>query len=92
MTFKGTTKLTQPAAPVDAPVIKHNRRDNCTSGVPPMVIRLTTNERQILQDWLIDLQQHTQKRLTAAKLIRGIIGMREKIKPQQLVEAIVNNT
>lgn len=92
MSFAGKTKLATPAAPKEKTAIKLNRRDNNTSGVSPLVIRITQNERQLLQDWLVELQQHTNKRLTGAKLVRGLIAMRAKINQKALIESIADNT
>lgn len=92
MSFAGKTKLAKPPATKETKAIKLNRRDNNTSGVSPLVIRITQNERQLLQDWLVELQQHTNKRLTGAKLVRGLIAMRAKINQKTLIESIADNT
>ncbi len=92
MNFAGKTKLAKPPATQETKAIKLNRRDNNTSGVSPLVIRITQNERQLLQDWLVELQQHTNKRLTGAKLVRGLIAMRAKINQKTLIESIADNT
>ena len=88
--FAGKTKLAKTSPEKIA--VKMNRRDNNTTGVSPLVVRITQNERQILQDWLVDLQAHTNKRLTGAKLIRGLIAMRGRLKTKDIIEAITENT
>lgn len=92
MSFKGKTKLNTPPQADSKLKVMINQRNNNTSGVSPLVIRITQRERQLLQEWLIELQQHTNKRLTGAKLIRGMLSMKDSIKTDKLIDAILENT
>ncbi|ABO92590.1 hypothetical protein WH06_22780 [Aeromonas salmonicida subsp. salmonicida] len=67
-------------------------RRNVTTGTSPTPIRLTPDERAELNLWVEELQQQTQKKLTAAKLMRGLIHMRKSINTGKLIEAIKDIT
>lgn len=67
-------------------------RRNVTTGTSPTPIRLTPDERAELNLWVAELQALTQKKLTAAKLIRGLIHMRKGINASKLIDAIKDIT
>ena len=67
-------------------------RRNVPTGTSPPPIRLTPDERAELNLWVEELQQQTQKKLTAAKLMRGLIHMRKSINTGKLIEAIKDIT
>ena len=72
-----------------------SRSDKITTvatGTSPTPIRLTPDERAELNLWVEELQQQTQKKLTAAKLMRGLIHMRKSINTGKLIEAIKDIT
>ena len=63
-------------------------RRNVTTGTSPTPIRLTPDERAELNLWVQELQGLTKKKLTSAKLMRGLIHMRKSINTGKLIEAI----
>ncbi|MGK0270039.1 MAG: dsDNA-binding SOS-regulon protein [Cocleimonas sp.] len=63
-------------------------RRNVTTTTSPVPIRLTENDKAELSIWLAELQSMTSKKITTAKLMRGLIHMREKINDKKLIEAI----
>ncbi|PJG58003.1 hypothetical protein [Aeromonas cavernicola] len=67
-------------------------RRNVTTGTSPTPIRLTPDERVELNLWVEELQGLTKKKLTAAKLMRGLIHMRKSINTGKLIEAIKDIT
>lgn len=67
-------------------------RRNVTTGTSPTPIRLTPDERAELNLWVEELQQQTQKKLTSAKLMRGLLHMRKSINTGKLIEAIKDIT
>lgn len=67
-------------------------RRNVTTGTSPTPIRLTPDERAELNLWVEELQGLTKKKLTAAKLMRGLIHMRKSINTGKLIEAIKDIT
>lgn len=91
MAFKGKSKLSTVQTETSKPVIKVSRNDN-TTGSSPLTFRTTDQEKMLLQNWLAELQQHTNKRLTTAKLLRGLIHMQQQINPNKLLESILENT
>ena len=87
--FAGISKLN--AATTDQqPIILKKR--NTTSGSSPLTARLTDQEKQILQQWVAELQKQTNKNLTAAKILRGLLHMKDQIKPDKLIKSIEQNT
>ena len=91
--FKGKSKLsTEPAQTASAAVISVTRRNNTTSGRSPFTARLTEQEWLLLQEWNTQLQQLTTKRLSAAKILRGLLHMKDQIKPDKLIKSIEQNT
>lgn len=67
-------------------------RRNVTTGTSPTPIRLTPDERAELNLWVEELQELTKKKLTAAKLMRGLIHMRNSINNGKLIDAIKDIT
>lgn len=63
-------------------------RRNVTTGTSPVPMRLTENNRADLNLWLEDLEQEMGKKITAAKLMRGLIHMHEDIDKKALMAAI----
>lgn len=63
-------------------------RRNITTGTSPMPLRLTENDRADLNLWLEMLEIESGKNITAAKLFRGLISMRDKINTKALVRSI----
>ena len=63
-------------------------RRNVTTGTSPIPIRLTENNKEDLNVWLESLSLDLNKKITAAKLFKGLIKMREQIDKEKLKEAI----
>lgn len=63
-------------------------RRNITTGTSPMPLRLTENDRADLNLWLEMLEIESGKNITAAKLFRGLISMRDKINTKALIRSI----
>lgn len=67
-------------------------RRNVTTGISPTPVRLTPDERVQLNLWVEELQELTKKKLTGAKLVRGLIHMRKSINTGKLIDAIKDIT
>ncbi len=63
-------------------------RRNVTTGTSPVPMRLTENDKAELNLWLDELQEMSGKNISTAKLVRGLIHMRDKINDKKLIEAI----
>tara|TARA_R110000868_G_scaffold411403_1_gene703734 strand:+ start:378 stop:683 length:306 start_codon:yes stop_codon:yes gene_type:complete len=63
-------------------------RRNITTGTSPMPLRLTENDRANLNLWLEALEAESGKKITAAKLFRGLINMKDKINTKVLIRSI----
>lgn len=88
--FSGISKLNAPTTD-QQPVITAKRR-HTTSGSSPLTARLTDQEKQMLQQWVAELQKQTNKNLTAGKVLRGLIHMKDKINQAKLIQSILENT
>lgn len=78
----------QPEKTEDKKITTVSTRRNVTTTTSPVPIRLTENDKAELSIWLEELQSMTGKKITTAKLVRGLIHMREKINDKKLIEAI----
>lgn len=63
-------------------------RRNVTTGTSPVPMRLPENDKAELGLWLEELSEATGKKITGAKLMRGLIRMRGKINQKALIKAI----
>lgn len=81
-------KETNPTAKAEEKITTVSTRRNVTTTTSPVPIRLTENDKAELSIWLEELQSMTNKKITTAKLMRGLIHMREKINDKKLIEAI----
>ncbi|EKG9565895.1 hypothetical protein O5P60_004786 [Vibrio parahaemolyticus] len=61
---------------------------NITSSVSPTTMRLPPKPKAELAIWISELQELTDKKITPAKLMRGLIEMRGEISSDALIEAI----
>lgn len=89
--FQGISKLsevTQQAAPVS---VNAKKRSNNTSGRMPKTIRFTEQEEHLLQLWITELQQNTNRRLSTSKVLRGLIHMKDDINQDELLQSILEN-
>lgn len=81
-------KETNASKKVEEKITTVSTRRNVTTTTSPVPIRLTENDKAELSIWLEELQSMTSKKITAAKLMRGLIYMRGKINDKKLIEAI----
>lgn len=63
-------------------------RRNVTTGTSPVPMRLPENDKAELNLWLEELSEATGKKITGAKLMRGLIRMRGKLNQKALIKAI----
>ena len=63
-------------------------RRNITTGTSPITMRLPENDKVDLNLWLEELSLESGKNITNAKLLRGLIKMRNKINTQTLIKSI----
>jgi hypothetical protein len=63
-------------------------RRNITTNTSPITMRLPENDKVELNIWLEELSLASDKNITNAKLLRGLIKMRDKIKLSTLIESI----
>lgn len=62
--------------------------NNVTTSTGPTPVRLTPHDKAEMAEWIDELQELTNKKLTPAKLFRGLIEMRNKIPSDELIDAI----
>ncbi len=63
-------------------------RRNTTTNTSPVTMRLPENDKVELNIWLEELSLESGKNITNAKLLRGLIKMREKINMSTLIKSI----
>lgn len=63
-------------------------RRNITTGTSPVTMRLPENDKVELNLWLEELSLESGKNITNAKLLRGLIKMRDKINLTTLIKSI----
>lgn len=63
-------------------------RRNITTNTSPVTLRLPENDKAELNIWLEELSLASGKNITNAKLLRGLIKMREKINLSTLIKSI----
>lgn len=63
-------------------------RRNVTTGTTPIPMRLSDNDKAELNLWLEALSAQTGKKITSAKLLRGLIKMRAQVNEKKLIQAI----
>ncbi|MGB5444030.1 MAG: hypothetical protein WBM99_00875 [Psychromonas sp.] len=63
-------------------------RRNITTGTSPVTMRLPENDKVELNIWLEELSLASGKNITNAKLLRGLIKMRDKINIVSLIKSI----
>jgi hypothetical protein len=66
-------------------------RRNITTNTSPLTMRLPENDKIELNLWLEELSLASGKNITNAKLLRGLIEMREKINIKTLIKSINNS-
>ena len=63
-------------------------RRNITTNTSPVTMRLPENDKVELNLWLEELSLKSGKNITNAKLLRGLIKMRDKINLSTLMKSI----
>lgn len=63
-------------------------RRNITTNTTPVTMRLPENDKAELNLWLDELSLESGKNITNAKLLRGLIKMRDKINLSTLIKSI----
>ncbi len=63
-------------------------RRNTTTNTSPVTMRLPENDKVELNIWLEELSLESGKNITNAKLLRGLIEMRDKINMSTLIKSI----
>ena len=63
-------------------------RRNVTTGTSPIPMRLSANDKAELNLWLEELSERTGKKITSAKLLRGLLKMRGQVNEKKLIQAI----
>jgi hypothetical protein len=63
-------------------------RRNITTGTTPITMRLPENDKAELNIWLEELSLESGKQITNAKLLRGLINMKESINSKKLIKSI----
>ncbi|HIF9455021.1 TPA: hypothetical protein ACX6SO_003755 [Photobacterium damselae] len=86
-------KQVQAQAVEQTPIVKEKittvgTKKNVTTGTSPVPMRLSENDKADLNLWLTELSEQTGKKITGAKLLRGLIKMRGKINNKKLIQAI----
>ena len=51
-------------------------------------MRLSANDKAELNLWLEELSEQTGKKITGAKLLRGLLKMRGQVNEKKLIQAI----
>lgn len=96
MEFKPkNTKAADVAVAATAPterLTNLSTRLNKTNEVRPTSLRLTQKDKVQAEKWLAELQEQTDKPLSIAKMLRGLLYMQNKIKSKDLIDSIKNNT
>jgi len=82
------TASTKKVVTADTKITIVATRRNVTTGSSPVPMRLTANDKAELQLWLDELQTVSGKNISTAKLVRGLINMRDKINTKRLIESI----
>ncbi len=64
------------------------KKPKTTYKVPPLTLRMSIEDKQLIAEWVDDLQAMTQRNVSAAKLFRALTLERENIDDDKLVELI----
>ncbi|MEZ9882788.1 hypothetical protein AB4374_02870 [Vibrio splendidus] len=56
--------------------------------VPPLTLRMSLTDKERITDWVANLQEQTERNVSAAKLYRALALYREKIDDEDLIELI----
>lgn len=56
--------------------------------VPPLTLRMSLTDKERITDWVANLQEQTERNVSAAKLFRALALYRDKIDDEDLIELI----
>ncbi|CDT65086.1 hypothetical protein F0247_24230 [Vibrio crassostreae] len=56
--------------------------------VPPLTLRMSLTDKERITDWVANLQEQTERNVSAAKLYRALALYRDKIDDEDLIELI----
>ncbi len=56
--------------------------------VPPLTLRMSLTDKKKITDWVDDLQDMTERSVSAAKLFRALVSYRDHIDDEELIEFI----
>ncbi|MDP2591546.1 hypothetical protein Q8W41_18795 [Vibrio splendidus] len=56
--------------------------------VPPLTLRMSLTDKERISDWVANLQEQTERNVSAAKLYRALALYRDKIDDEDLIELI----
>lgn len=56
--------------------------------VSPLTLRMSLTDKERITDWVSNLQEHTERNVSAAKLFRALALYRDKIDDEDLIELI----
>jgi hypothetical protein len=59
-----------------------------TYKVAPLTMRLSLNDKQAVGDWVNELQDSTHRRVSAAKLMRALLAIKDDIDQDELLKNI----
>jgi hypothetical protein len=64
------------------------KKPTTTYKVPPLTLRLSLTDKQMIQDWVDDLQACSSRKVSAAKLFRALAATRDDIDDNKLLDLI----
>jgi hypothetical protein len=78
---------------IDSKIIKPRittvgTKKNVTTGISPVPMRLSENDKAELNLWLAELSEQMGKKITGAKLLKGLINMKSNINIKKLISSI----
>ncbi|HHP0467286.1 TPA: hypothetical protein ACRZZI_004947 [Vibrio harveyi] len=72
-------------------ITTHKQKVDTTHNVNPTPFRLTMSDISDLDDWVDECQESMKKKVTRAKLLRGLIAIKDELPPEVkelLIDAI----
>lgn len=85
---KKTTKKEGSTKTIINKITTVGTRRNITTGITPITMRLPENDKVELYIWLEELSLESGKHITNAKLLRGLINMKDGINSKKLIQSI----
>lgn len=56
--------------------------------IPPLTLRMSLSDKKAIGDWVDELQELSERNVSAAKLFRALVSYRDKINNEELIELI----